>query len=493
MKDTGPPPAFTLVPWWRSFVLRFTGMLVAGIVALIAVGIHRLHVAQKREVEERFGLALESIAATAAPFLDASDVERVRTNADVEGPAFRRLRAALDQVRRNNHLQEDQVYLLRPGAADAYHFVVMLQRRTFVGDAYHPPPSVRANYRWARDHRDAVRTSLYTDAHGSFISGIAPVAAPDGRVVALLQIDYDLEMYLAEVDRRAGRLLGGAALVVALIVALGLWTQYRLRRRVLALLAGTRAVAAEDYDHRVPVSGGDEIGALATALNAVLGHLKERFEMLRFLPRHTRRMIHSAAAGRVRLDDGRRVRVVVLESDIRGFSALSERLSPEDTIHMLNLYVRVQVEVIEAAGGSIDKFMGDAVLAVFEGDGMERRAVACAVAMQRAVVRQNAAGVFAVPVHIGVGLSAGDVVMGNVGSEDRMEHTVIGAVVNLAARLCSAAGRGEVVLARPLWDAAGGATDVAPGAPEQLDVKGFERPVECVRLLVTDGAAAATP
>lgn len=112
------------------------------------------------------------------------------------------------------------------------------------------------------------------------------------------------------------------------------------------MLAGAAAIAAEDYDHLAPVTSQDEFGTLAEGLNASLGKLRERFEMLKFLPSHTARMIRTAlsSGAGVGLDTGQRIRVAVLETDIRGFTKLSSSMAPEQVITMLNTYIRAQAD-----------------------------------------------------------------------------------------------------------------------------------------------------
>lgn len=482
-------PDLSQVAWWRSFVFRFMAVNVLLTVLLVAGSVLWLHEVEKAEIVDKFGLALEAIAATAAPFVEAEDLEEIHADADAERAPFRRVRGVLERMRADNHLRADQVYLLRPKDDEArvMEFVVMLQERTFVGDEYRPPEPTRARYLWIFRERASARTPLYTDDHGTFISGLAPVLDADGRVVAILHVDQGLDDYLAEVDRRTRTLLLGASVFVTLIVLFGLIALKRLRTKVRELLEGTRAIEDEAYDHRLPVRGHDELSTLAQALNQVLSKLKERFEMLKFLPSHTARMIEAAAqADGVHLDLAREVRVAVLETDIRGFTSLSQQLSPPEIITMLNRYVRVQADIVSEHGGSVDKYMGDAVLAVFEGDDMERRAMQAALDVQREVARLNDAGAFERPVRIGAGLSIGEVVMGNMGSEQRMEHTVIGSVVNLAARLCSAAGPGEIVAAAALYDRVKDELALEHAVREEVRVKGFAEPVPCYRF----GAAA---
>ncbi|MEO1267540.1 MAG: adenylate/guanylate cyclase domain-containing protein [Myxococcota bacterium] len=476
--------ALDRVPWWRSFVFRFVGGYTGLVLVLLLVLSIHDHQQQQHEVITRFGTALEAIAQTTALFIDGDDLKAIMTNADIQTEQFIRVRGLLERVAAENGLNEDQIYILRQTGPHNYAFVVMLQNKTFVGDPYQPPPSLTALYNWSLSQHDAVRTELYTDAHGTFISGLAPIVDSRGEVVAILQVDHGLDAYLAEIDRYFRLMLASEGVIFVLVLMFGVWMHLYMHRKVEELLRATQAIQSENYDYSIPTLGSDELGTVAAALNRVLVHLKERFEMLKFLPRHTARMIEAASrSGGVRLDEARLVRAVVLESDIRGFSSISESMSPEEVIAMLNLYIRVQADLVEAARGSIDKYMGDAVLAVFEGEGMEERAIECAIAIQRAVAQMNREGVFAQPIHIGVGLSVGELVMGNMGSERRMEYTIIGATVNLAARLCSAATGGQIVAQAELLDTLAHLS-FPKGDSEMIRVKGFEEAVACYRLQV---------
>lgn len=485
-----PHHSVSTVPWWRSLVVRLVAVYLCVPALILALGVWRLHDYQAREVEDKFGLALQSIAASTAPHIDAADLDGLRDDEDAGTQAFANVRAVLEIARRQNGLEADQVYVVRPveGAPgyDRLQFVAMLQRDTFIGDVYHPPPEIQPSYEAVMARGETAHTPLFTDAHGVFISGLAPIRDRRGRPVAVLQVDYGVEQYMAEVDRVSRDLsIGGALLFVALL-GLALFVHLYMRRRFERVLEATAAISAQEYDYRIEARAADELGEIERALDLVIAELRERFEMLKFLPRHTARMIaRRASQGEVDLEQARRVRVVVMESDIRGFTTLSEGLEPERVIRMLNTYVRLQAELVEEHGGSIDKYMGDAVLAVFEGPDMERDALACVLAIQREVERANARGAFDVPVHIGVGLSVGEVVMGNMGSERRMEHTVIGSVVNLAARLCSAARAGEIVMTDAFADPARALGCRLP-AIEPIVAKGFAEPVRCYRLVAVD-------
>jgi len=151
---------------------------------------------------------------------------------------------------------------------------------------------------------------------------------------------------------------------------------------------------------------------------------------------------------------------------------------------MLNEYLQAQADVVVKHGGDIDKFVGDELMARFTGEDMELRAARCAVGMIEAVAAVNAKKGDQ-QLAVGVGVNAGDVVFGPMGAEHRLDFTVIGDSVNLAARLCSAAKGGEVLITKPIRDAlekAGGTDgEIEVEELEPIRVKGKAEPIPIFR------------
>jgi adenylate cyclase len=143
----------------------------------------------------------------------------------------------------------------------------------------------------------------------------------------------------------------------------------------------------------------------------------------------------------LKLDTGDRREISILFSDIRGFTGMSEKLPPEEVVRRLNIYFRAMVEVVFQNDGTLDKYVGDAIMAFFgaprDDPDHARKACLCALDMRRQLIvvneRLSAEGI--PPMKIGIGINTGEVVVGNVGSERRMDYTVIGDSVNLASRL----------------------------------------------------------
>jgi len=135
---------------------------------------------------------------------------------------------------------------------------------------------------------------------------------------------------------------------------------------------------------------------------------------------------------------GRRQEVTVLFADIKGFTAMSENLKPEEVVEVLNIYFTEMVDLVFRHQGTLDKYVGDALMAVF---GVPvplthaaTRAVECAVAMQRRLAEMQAQG--RTPIRgVRIGINTGEAIVGNIGSDKRMDFTVIGDAVNVAARL----------------------------------------------------------
>lgn len=181
--------------------------------------------------------------------------------------------------------------------------------------------------------------------------------------------------------------------------------------------------------------------------------------------------------------------VTILLSDLRGFTALSENYPPDIVIEILNFYFSRMCEIIFRFGGSIDKFMGDSIMALFglseQRDDDLERAIACAVEMQRSMQSINSENVkHGHPrLFMGIGINTGHVVAGNLGSELHHEYTVIGDEVNLASRIEAYSLRGQILLSEHSRELAKDYIECTE--PNQVLVKGKQIPVNLYELLAT--------
>jgi adenylate cyclase len=178
--------------------------------------------------------------------------------------------------------------------------------------------------------------------------------------------------------------------------------------------------------------------------------------------------------------------VVVFFSDIRGFTSMSETMIPDEIATLLTEYFTEMVEIVFEHGGTLDKFMGDAIMALWgapiQDEDAADRAIRAAMEQLSTLEKLNEkwAAEGRQQVGIGIGINFGEVFAGNIGSDRRLEYTVIGDAVNVASRLCSKAGAGEILVSEPFYRALTNPPEVE--ALEPLSLKGKAQAVPVYRV-----------
>ncbi|MCW5547349.1 MAG: HAMP domain-containing protein [Opitutaceae bacterium] len=230
-----------------------------------------------------------------------------------------------------------------------------------------------------------------------------------------------------------------ASLAAAALAALGM--ARGISRPVQQLAAHTAVIARGDYATRLQLDRTDELGQLAKGFNRMSEGLAERDRVRDLLDKN----VSPAVAAQLMRDGsalgGEEREVTVLFADLRGFTTLSETLPPREVVALLNRYLDRMSAAIEAQGGVIDKFIGDEIMALFgapvaQPDSADR-ALAAALAMRDALAALNTefAAEGRPPLAFGIGLNTARVIAGNIGSHRRLNYSVIGDGVNIAARL----------------------------------------------------------
>ncbi len=239
-----------------------------------------------------------------------------------------------------------------------------------------------------------------------------------------------------------------------------------------------------DYSHPVPVNNNDEINILAQHVNQMAAGLKEREfvkdTFSRYVPKEVvdqlmERKIHPRLEGELR-------EVTIFFSDLRGFTPMTERLGAEQIVHILNRYFTAMTELAIQFDGMIDKFSGDEIMILFGAplgsDDDPLRAIRMGLAMQERLEALNeefrTEGIEKLA--IGIGIATGKVIAGNIGSERRLNYSVIGDTVNLAARLVSQAKAGEILISDATYQGVKDEFECASLGPVQ--VKGKKNLIE---------------
>lgn len=328
------------------------------------------------------------------------------------------------------------------------------------------PRDLRAMAAGSLAGRDAASPAVFESVLGAdtWIGTLRPLPG-DGQGRILLQRSLSAELApFRGLQTSLIALTAGA--MVASVLAAALMAR-RISRPVQDLSEGAKRIGAGVYDEPVAVRSRDELGRLAVAFNEMAAGLQERDRVRDLLGRHVSPAVASELMRRPGALGGEEREVTVLFTDIRSFTALSEARSPTDLLDLLNAYFTELSTTVERHGGIVDKYIGDAVMAVFgapvDCGNHALRAAECARALRAAVRSFNdrceKAGL--PRLETGMGLATGRVVAGVMGSQSRHNYTFIGDTVNLAARLqeetkalgvdCVVAASTAEKAARPGW------------------------------------------
>lgn len=317
------------------------------------------------------------------------------------------------------------------------------------------------------------------------ISFIAPATYQDV-VVGLAVITLSASL-MDQAATKARRAIIYATLAVSILASLfAYWLSRRLSLPIHNLMKATRAIHRGDLAVRIQDRRNDEIGFLIEGFNSMAAGLLRKTQVEQVFSRYVSKNVAEkvlANLDEIRLGS-RHVEATVLFADMVGFTAMSERLRPSEVSELLNEYFSYISTACTLYGGVVDKFIGDCAMLVFgaldEEDGEHSfNALCCAILVQRLTAQLNEKrrrqGLPEVQFRIGI--NCGTMLAGNLGSDERMEYTVVGDAVNLASRLCYLAQPGQVIMREELVKNLGIGTRVQAQTEQTLSIRGKTEPV----------------
>jgi adenylate cyclase len=499
---------------WR---LRFRDKLALwfSIVILIStcLALWFSYVVTVRILIEKFGQNLKTIAASGAQSIDGDAFKTLHDPKQMQSPAYHRIREKLIHLRsaaQSCKVSLRFLYTMAPGDKPGiWRYVVDSQDETLANGEPNKDFSALGD---TEDFSkgdiivDAYRTGIptadrdvkYYPGWEDLLSAAAPIRDSSNRVVGIVGVDAPAIAIrtLRNNLRTIALLCLGLGLGVAVVgSALVAW---QITRPIGALVTATRAVAQGNLLYHVHIASGDELGQLGTAFNQMTAGLRQRELYKRQFERYVSRQI----AEKILSDperafwQGERRRATILFSDIRGFTSMSEHMPPEEVVRRLNEYLSVMIEIVFEYNGTLDKFIGDSVMAVFGAPvslgNDEERAVRAGLAMQEAMKTLNQrwkeAGV--PDFRIGIAINTGDVVVGNIGSDQRLEYAAIGDPVNLASRLESLNKKygTSILISETTYEAV--ASLIEARQIDTVAVRGRQQPVAIYEVLGLQEAAS---
>ncbi|MDQ6974091.1 MAG: adenylate/guanylate cyclase domain-containing protein [Mariprofundaceae bacterium] len=307
--------------------------------------------------------------------------------------------------------------------------------------------------------------------------------------VGSIAVRYSQSAWAQLSQRIFHQMLLAAIVVVLLSSILIYWVAGQISKPMEALADAASRVAAGDYQVQLTVKGNDEVSDAMSQFNQMVTELAHKEKMRDTFGKYLNPKLVSEVFehGSAKMDNHRQV-VTVIFADMVGFTSFSESATPEYVVDVLNKHFEVFHRIIDYFGGHVDKYIGDAVMAVFnhpkENEHHVEFAVTAALAMAKAcehlgVLRQNGEAI-----SFRVGLNCGDAIVGSIGAHERLEYTVIGDTVNVASRMCGLGEGGEVVLSHTTFDELDSRFEFETLGMKK--VKGVTDLLECGRVLAQD-------
>ena len=292
-----------------------------------------------------------------------------------------------------------------------------------------------------------------SDKGTEVVSFISPIRFQE--VVAGYSLVTFSRAYLVQSQQKAVQTIIGLTIFMTLLATIvAFLMSRRLTHPIHDLVTASREIGEGNYGFRLPSTRNDELGTLTHAFNDMAKGLEEKTQVENTFSRYVSTEVAKQILDnldQVRLG-GKHVNASVMFADIVGFTRISEQLPANEVAELLNEYFTFISRAAKLYSGHIDKFIGDCAMVVFGVPKQDQEhpfhAIACAVMILHLSHRLNEIrkqqGKF--PVYLRIGVNSGDMLAGNMGSDDRMEYTVVGDTVNLAERLSSMADSQQIVI-----------------------------------------------
>lgn len=304
--------------------------------------------------------------------------------------------------------------------------------------------------------------------------------------IGAVHVGISIDFIQDQIRKESIFILIMSVLIVILGVVIATILGFYFSRPISQLVLATKEIGKGNFQYKTKVARKDEFGDLAEAFNYMSQELWKKLLMKQSFGRYVSPEVLDLILSNPEESwlKGTLSEATVLFTDVRGFTAYSETREPEDIIEALNEYFGIITKHILEHGGYVDKFVGDAVMGVFclpisQNDHAER-AVRAAVAMHKEL-QEVAASKNELLSKIGIGINSGVLVSGNLGSDIKMEYTVVGDSVNIAARLVALAGPGEIIISSYTFELIQHLVLVEPLPPQM--VKGKSEPIGAFQVM----------
>ncbi len=428
------------IPLMIKQVLIFVPMLIVSVALPANMIIEDFSERYKEELNKK----ISQMVQVAPKVINPDDLKRIIKHEDYMSDSYNRVRGSLLEAFNYNNddwnrgfyfaiyrVYQDNIYgcmYLNGGIGIYYPF-------TYFDD----PQSIYRNA-----YKGQIVTESLSDAFGSWLYGVGPIYDRDGKVTAIIEVGTDLYSYTQANNRLIMKMLVRIFLITVLFVILLMIVTYLLLVSIKRLSSGVTRLSQGEWETKVSIGKrNDEVSDLAQGFNRmseyILNYINEIVNLnkgyQRFVPEQFLHYLDKENVTQVQLGDQVHKVMTVMFSDIRSFTTLSEKMTPKENFDFLNSYLKHVGPVIRENNGFIDKYIGDAVMALFPHSADDALEAAIGIFENLHDFNENREKIGEPPIEIGLGLHTGPLMMGIIGEDERMEGTVISDNVNFASRL----------------------------------------------------------
>ncbi len=392
---------------------------------------------------------LAAIAGTTAVMLNGDKVKEIRVAADMEKPVFRQVQTELRKARNMNRGKDVYIkflYTTYPDPKDPKKFLFAIDSEENEKDfspAGSEDPGSTKNQLYNHLYETFTVDKPETDPWGTWLTGYSPVYDSMGNYVATVGADISAAL----VNKNLNRLLLFAFIAFVLTLAESLiMVAFHANKvtRALKLLEGaTTEVRKGNFRYRLYLDSHDEFQDLGTMMNQMNEWLEENEKLKRGFAHYisqnmSKKIIAEKGTGKL---EGQKRKVTILYSHIRDFNKFAQTAPPEQVITFLNEYFKRMLEIIFRYEGMLDKLVGDGIIAEFgmplEDPQQEKNAVMAAFDMQKTMgqLMGEWAGKTLVSMGVGIGIHTGEMIVGTIDSETKLEYTSVGDTFNVASQI----------------------------------------------------------
>ncbi len=385
---------------------------------------------------------LRNMATIGADRLDPADIDGLR----FDGRSLREIRespgytGAMDVIDRLVNVNED------PWNSDVYDYLYRKEGESWwvIGsyDYIELYPYVKSEFERVIASGEPAYLR-YEDIYGRWLSAFSPVRGMDGSVLAILEVTMSADVLDEANSSFAMRGIAGGVGIIGVFLVVFVAFTAMLLRSIRSIKAGAERIACGDYEVDVDIRSRDEIQDLGDAFNTMSREIRDYVRRItslneansRFVPAEFLAHLGKKDIAEIQLGDQANAEMTILFTDIRHFTDLSEALDPTQVFAFLNDYLSRMGPEIREHGGFIDKYIGDAIMALFPGSADSALEAAHGMFARLAEINTGRSGTGQAPIDMGVGIHRGPLMIGVIGESKRFDGTVLSDAVNLASRL----------------------------------------------------------